>query len=313
MNEKLVEILERFKHFESVYEKDMVNAAIELKEEITPYLIAVLENLLANPNEYLENPDRFDHIYTVMLLSHFREAVAHKILIDVFSLPDRLSNNLFGDIVTEDLPMILLRTSNGSLEHIKAMALNKNVNDYCRYSALRAMAYATFEGIAIREDVLAFYGTLFSGQEADIKSDLWSLLASLVYDFYPEELIDTISRAYKDGLIYPGMIDYPSFELALSRDKEEHLEKFRKDFKRRSLDNIHDCMSWWHCFNPESKRLSPEIESLFPTDYPAEVPHAEVPHAKFSMGQLTMNTKKQKRDKKKKRKMSKVSKRKNRR
>lgn len=296
MQEKIIEILEGFKYFKSVYEKDLVDAAIELRDEITPHLIAVLENLLSNPNNYIENPDLFDNTYAVMLLGHFGEARAHKTLIDVFSLPNRISNDLFNDIVTEDLPMILLRTCNGSLEHIKALALNKNADDFCRASALHAMAYAVIADIATREEVLAFYGGLFSGQEADRDSDLWGLLACLVYELYPDELMDTITRAFEDGLINPGMISYQSFERALRCDKNEHLENLRKDFERRSLDNIHASMSWWACFNPEP-------EGPFPMDY----------HPANPAGMLSNKSQKQKRTKKKKRKMSKASKKKNRR
>jgi hypothetical protein len=287
MHEKIIKVLDGFKYFKGVYEQDLVDAAIELRDEITPHLIAVLENLLSNPNNYIENPDLFDHNYAVMLLGHFGEARAHKTLVDVFSLPNRLSNDLFGDIVTEDLPMILLRTCNGSLEHIKVLALNKNADDFCRASALHAMAYAVIAGIATREEVLAFYGGLFTGQEADEVSDLWGLLACLVYDLYPEELMETITRAYEDGLINPGMIRYQSFERALRRDKNEHLEDLRKDFERRSLDNIHASMSWWACFK-------------------------KGPKGSFPMGLISNKSQKQKRAKKK-RKMSKTSKKKNRR
>lgn len=295
MNEKIIEILDGFKHFKGVYEKDLVDAAIELKDEITPHLIAVLESLLSNPNTYLENPDLFDHTYAVMLLGNFGEAKAHKTLVDVFSLPGRMSNDLFGDIVTEDLPMILLRTCNGSLDHIKVMALNKNADDFCRASALHAMAYATVAGTAAREDVLAYYGGLFTGQEADEGSDLWGLLACLVLDLYPEELMETITRAYEDGLIHPGMIRYESFERALRSNKNEHLQDLRKDFELRSLDDIHACMSWWACFHSET-------ENPFPMDYRSANPSEILPN----------KSQKQKRDKKK-RKMSKASKRKNRR
>jgi len=296
MNDKITEILEGFKHFKGVYEQDLVDAAIELRDEIIPHLIAVLENLLSNPNDHIENPDLFDHTYAVMLLGHFGEARAHKTLVDVFSLPGRISNDLFGDIVTEDLPMILLRTCNGSLEHIKALALNKNADDYCRVSALHAMAYATVANIATREEVMAFYGSLFSGQEAGEDSDLWSLLACHVYELYPEELMDTISRAYEDGLINPGIIDYQSFERALRYGKNKQLENLRKDFERKSLDNIHAGMSWWACFDPEP-------EDAISMDY-----HPENP-----TGMRSNKSQKQKSAKKKKRKMAKASKRKNRR
>lgn len=296
MNEKIIEILDGFKHFKGVYEKDLVDAAIELRDEITPHLIAVLEKLLSDPGSHIENPDFFDHTYAVMLLGHFGEARAHQTLADVFSLPGRTSNDLFDDIVTEDLPMILLRTCNGSLDHIKAMALNRNADDFCRASALHAMAYATVAGIATREEVLAFYGGLFTGQEADEDSDLWGLLACLVYDLYPEELMDTITRAYEEGLIHPGMISYQDFERALRREKNEHLQDLRKDFELRSLDDIHASMSWWACFHPET-------EDPLPMDYRSANPSEILPN----------KSQKQKSAKKKRRKMSKASKRKNRR
>ena len=102
------------------------------------------------------------------------------------------------------------------------------------------------------------HGTVLFGKET-IRFKLflwiekpWGLQACLVYELYPEELMDIISRAFEDGLINLGMIDYQSFERALRRDKNEHLENLREDFERRSMDNIHDSMSWWACFNPES-------------------------------------------------------------
>jgi hypothetical protein len=119
-----------------------------------------------------------------MLLGHFRESKAHDVIIDLFSLPDKIPHKLFGDLTTGNLPTILIRTCGGSIERIKSMALNKDVDDYCRISALNAMAYAVVEGFALREDVISFFGTLFSGKEADEISDFWSLLANFVCDLY---------------------------------------------------------------------------------------------------------------------------------
>ena len=297
MDSKITEILEAFRHFKGIYEEDAVDAAITLKDEITPHLIAVLQNLLVDPKGYTEDPDNYSHTYAVMLLGHFSEARAHERLVDVFSLPGTLCYDLFGDLITEDFPMILLRTCDGSLEHIKALALNRNADDYCRGSALRAMAYATVDNTATREDVLAFYGTLFTGQEADEGSDLWSLLACRVNELYPEELMDTITRAFEDGLIGSFMINQRSFEHTLSRDKEAHLEELKEDFKRNSLDDLHASMSRWACFDPEP-------DDLPPTDLPV----LDLPK------ELSSKTKRRKEARKKKRKkMSKTSKRKNRR
>ena len=159
----LTEILDTFKNFDGIYKREQVDAAIELKEEITPYLIEILENALADPDPYIQNENLYDHIYAWMLLGHFRESKAHNVVTDLFSLPKDIHYKLFGDLATSELPTILLRTCGGSIDRIKSMASNKDVDVYCRISALNAMAYAVIEGIASREAVIAFFGTLFTG------------------------------------------------------------------------------------------------------------------------------------------------------
>ena len=150
----VTELLAAFRVFDGIYKREQVDTAIELKEEITPFLIEILEKVLANPDTYIENDDLYDHIYSLMLLGHFRESKAHNLIIDLFSLPKEIPHELFGDLTTSDLPIILLRTCGGSIERIKSMAANNDVDDYCRISALNAMAYAVVEGFVSREEVL---------------------------------------------------------------------------------------------------------------------------------------------------------------
>lgn len=158
----ITEILEAFMIFDGIYKREQVDAALELKKEITPHLIEILENVLADPNVYIENDDRYDHIYSFMLLGHFRESNAHDVIIDLFSLPDKIPRELFGDLTTGNLPTILMRICGGSIERIKSLAANKDVDDYSRISALNAMAYAVVEGFASREEVIRKLSGLLS-------------------------------------------------------------------------------------------------------------------------------------------------------
>jgi hypothetical protein len=41
-----------------------------------------------------------------MLLGHFKEHSAYKVIVDLFSLPDDIPHELVGDITTSDLPVI---------------------------------------------------------------------------------------------------------------------------------------------------------------------------------------------------------------
>ena len=151
--------------------------------------------------------------------------------------------------------------------------------------------------------MISFFGTLFSGNETDESSDFWGLLANFVCDLYPEELMSTIEKAYDDDLIAPGMIGLEEFNTALENGKEGCLERLRRDLERQSLDDIHDSMSWWACFNEE------------PQFYSAQDPDDLINSSHLTTSDQSTHKikKKKKKDKKNKRKQAKASKRKNRR
>lgn len=246
---KISEILESFRIFDGIYKRDQIESTIELKDEITPHLLKILENLLLNPNEYIEKRDLFDHFYALMILGNFKEPKAHKLIIDIFSLPDKLPDLIFGDFCTSKLPILLFNTCNGSIDQIISMACNKKVYDFCRVSAFQALTYAVVAGYVPRKKVLKLFGTLFTGDEAEDRSDFWGLIANLVCDLYPDENMEIINQAYKDGLIKPELIDHEDFDDALRMGKERCLEKLEKNLERNRIDDLHESMSWWSCFD----------------------------------------------------------------
>jgi hypothetical protein len=268
MNEKIYEILDGFKISDGIYKRELIDSAIELKDEISPHLIKILESVLSDPEKYIENKKLIDHVYSIMLLGHFRESKAHNVIVDLFSLPDDMSYKLYGDLLSGDLPVILVRTCDRHIDLIKSMVLNKNIYGFSRISAANAMTYAVVDGIVTREEVLSFFGTLFTGNEADEMPDFWSILATCAYYLYPEEIMDTIKKAYDDGLIFSGAIGYGEFEEMLEAGEEKCLERLKNNYKRQSLDDIHDSMSGWFCFNQAKKDPVP-IEMPLPSKGPA--------------------------------------------
>ena len=253
MNEKISEILDGLKILDGIYKRELIDSAIELKDEISPYMVKILESVLSDPGKYIENKKLVDHVYSIMLLGHFRESKAHDVIVDLFSLPGDTSYKLYGDLISGDLATILVRTCDRRIDLIKSMVLNKNIYGFCRIAAANAMAYAVVDGIVTREEVLSFFGTLFTGNETDEMPDFWSILATFVYYLYPKEIMDTIKQAYDDELIFSGIIGYGEFEEALENGEEKCLERLKNDFERQSLDDIHDSMSRWACFNQAQK------------------------------------------------------------
>jgi len=194
-NEQIGEILNGFKVNDGIYKRDLINQAVELKDQVTLHLIEILETALANPEEFV-SVDRSDHNYALILLGHFKEPRAHEVIVDIFSLPGELPFDLFGDLVTEGLQTLLFKTCGGSIDLIKALVVNTDANDYCRISAAEAITYAVVDGIISRQEVLEFFSGLFTGSEAEPDSMFWSYIAVCIFNLHPEESMDTIKKAY---------------------------------------------------------------------------------------------------------------------
>ena len=240
--------------FDKKYKRDEIDEALIKREEITPHLISILEKVLQDPEKYAgRDSDYWGHIYAFMLLGHFCETKAHDVIIDLFSLPNDLPSNLFGDSVTGALPIVLLRTCGGNTERIKELILNKNAYDYCRGSALQALSYTLLEDYITREEILSFYRELFSGDEASLGSAFHDILATCIYNIYPEELMETIEKAYEEGLIHSGYVGYEEFTEVLEEGKSKCIKRLGAKIKERQIDDIHDSMSWWACFKQPQK------------------------------------------------------------
>jgi hypothetical protein len=236
------------------YKRAEIDEAVSRKEEVTPFLIDILNRALENPNKIIDNYNYMGHSYALILLSHFKEKSAHDLILELFSLPDEKSSDLFGDMVTEDLPNILINTCGGCFDGIKKLALNTNAYEYCRGSALKAMNFGVAEGAISREEVLSFYKTILENRESEPSSFFFDELASCICDLYPEELMDIIRECYEDDYINPGYIGLDSFEEALAAGIEKCLENNKKVRELRSPEDIHDVMSWWACFEENKHR-----------------------------------------------------------
>ena len=148
-------VILEFEKYDGTYKREHVSYALEHREEITPYLLGILKSVTDDPQTYIQNENYFGHIYALILLGFFREVKAHKLIIDLFSIPEQYIKALFGDIMHENLPGALYQTCGGSIETIKQLAVNKNVPDSTRNAAISVLLYAVSDNVVSREEILA--------------------------------------------------------------------------------------------------------------------------------------------------------------
>lgn len=265
------EILAEFKYYDGTYKREAVEAAIAQRDEIIPHLITILEDLAADPQTYLDDSDYYAQTYAAMLLGHFRAAEAHPTLLKVFSLPTPYPEQLFGDIITENLPAILALTCDGDLSGIKALAANTDAYLFCRGSATQAMTYAVVQGYISHEEALQWLVDFLKVDDPKaVTDDDQEFFISLGYslcDLHPAAVMDTIRWAYDNGVLEDDfMLAFEDFEAAIKGRPEQSLKKLRENFERNSLKNVHKAMEWWASFQPQTpvKPSVPQIQTPKP-------------------------------------------------
>jgi hypothetical protein len=282
------------------YKRAEIDEAISRREEIVPLLLDILKKVLERPEDVLDEYNYMGHMYALLLLGHFKEKSAHELTLKLFSLPDETADDLFGDMITENLPNILLNTCGGCFDGIKELSLNTNAYEYCRGSALKAMNFGVAEGSISREEVISFYKAILENRKSEPSSFFFDELASCVCDLYPEELMDIIRDCYEDDYIHPGYIDIDSFEEALAAGKEECLANIKKEMKLRSPDDIHAVISGWACFEENKKKRFGEENFDFDYNFNTENTFHNAPHKKKNKNKSKMSKASKKKNRKKK-------------
>ena len=246
-------LLARFDYTDGVYLRDEMDIAVAQREAITPHLIALLDDLADNPLRYtLEG--RNGHVYAVSLLSHFRETAAHRAIIRAFTVPREQLEELWGDMITETLPTLLHRTCGGSLDRIRALVVDREVDPFVRGAAIEALTLAVAEGVADRDETVAFVQGLFTGEEAEADSFFWSNLVATLCDLHPGDSMELIRRAYADNLVQQDYIAPEDVERSLAMDRAEAMDALRERTRRRMPADLHRYISWFAEFQPKEDR-----------------------------------------------------------
>lgn len=248
-------LLAKFDEIGNTYFREEVEQALQMQKEITPHLLQVLKDVGDNPLIYCLEM-RNGHVYAALLLSEFREPAAHELFIRAFSIPEEQLVELWGDLTTETLPTFLFRTCGDSLDPIKGLIVNREADQYVRCAAMEALSYLVAFDPSRREEVVGFCQGLFTGEEAAKESYFWSNLVATLCDIHPVESMDTIHKAYDDGLVQPGFIGLEKVEEANGRNMEAALEALKGWVESRMPADVHGYISWFAEFQQED-RLTP--------------------------------------------------------
>jgi len=256
-------ILAQLEWNEGHFPKAAIREAIAHREEIIPPLLKVLEAVARDPQSFAGDPKRMIHIYTMYLLAQFRETRAYPLLVRIFSTPGDLPMDLAGDTVTEGLESILASVSDGDMSGMASLVENEQANEYVRSAALRGLVALVTCGRRTRDEVMAYFKSLFRTLDRT-PGLVWGSLASCSANLYPEEVVEELRLAFDEGLIESLFIGWENIEEALKAGKAAAMMRIPQRYPL--IDDVENEMAWWACFEENKKRKwdLPKVRSVPP-------------------------------------------------
>jgi uncharacterized protein DUF1186/SEC-C motif-containing protein len=232
------------------YQREAVSEAILRRDEITPALLDILESVIRDPEPYIQDHRRLDHIYAMYLLAQFGETRAYPLLVKIFSTPGEFAFDLVEDVVTEGLGKILASVSGGDISGMTELIENEEANEYVRSAGLTGLLTLCACGTLSRDRLVAYFKGLFQKLKRT-PDGVWGWLANGCADIWPGEVMDDIRKAHDDNLIDPSMIGWDDVEEAMALGQEAAMAKLQQDYSL--VSDVHNEMSWWYCFHENQK------------------------------------------------------------
>jgi hypothetical protein len=254
---EIQDLLSRLDKHRGSFPEHLVAEAVARREEVIPILLETLEAVDSDPEPWLVDQRRMVHIHAMYLLALFRETRAYPLLVRIFSRPGEFPFDLAGDVVTQDLGQILASVSGGDISGMAALIENEQANEYVRSVALGGMVSLVATGQRTRDEVMVYFLQLFQKLERNPGAH-WDGLANACADLWPQESFKELRRAYEEGLVDTGSIDWQDIEDALEMGRQAAMQRAR--YREPLITDMAKAMGWMQCFHNADSDDEPQGE-----------------------------------------------------
>lgn len=252
---QLEEILKELEYNRGYFPTEAVQQAVAHREEITPHLLEIMEDILANGEARLdEEEEYFAHIYAVHLLAQFRESRAYPLVLQLIRLSDDLTTDLFSEDSSAIFGRALASTCDGDVEPIKKLIEDAEVEEFAKWGCMTALVVMVNMGTLSREDAMVYLGELLRSKLQREPSYAWVGLVSSCRKLYPGEVYEDIMKAYEEGLVNPGSVGPSDVEASLSMGMDQCMKELASDRHAQPIDDTVKELEWWASFKPEEER-----------------------------------------------------------
>lgn len=208
------------------FPRHAIEHAVRQRDGIIPELLGLVENVLDDSVRIIaEEPDYIGHVVALYLLAQFRETRAYPLMVRMARFPGRMLHALVGELMAEDFGRVLASVYGNDITRITTLIESDDVNDRARGNAIEALKLLVATSDKPRDDIMAYYKTLFEGGLERRPSYAWNTLIACATRLHPEELYDHIVAAYHEGLVQNFFMTPDDVAKVLRIDKGKTLDR----------------------------------------------------------------------------------------
>jgi hypothetical protein len=241
------------------FPEGVIKSAIEMREEIIPHLLKLIEDAAGEPERFIEEERFASLLFALYLLAQFRERRAYPLLVGLFGLSCNILDELVGDFVTEDLPAVLASVCGGDTGLIERLVENPGIDEYVRSSAARALLELVMAGVKSRDEVMAYFRQLFRGKLEREESLVWGSLVTDASSLHPAEVLEDIEKAFEDGLVDPMYVDMEYVRRSLAVGRKAVQENLRLACRGLVDDAMSEMKMWYDIWREEKADFHEDI------------------------------------------------------
>jgi hypothetical protein len=194
------ELLDKLDSWHEGIPTELLREAARRRAEVTPGLIAAIEEVADDPKPFFEDPERNLYYWAAYLLAHFEEKTAFPAMVRLI----RVSSGEFGDVVSdlvqEDGAMLLANVSGGEIDPISELLHDQNAGEDARVAAADALGLLHAWG-AIEAERVAVEFKRALDETWEKESYFAATVVNAATDLNLRELADTIKDAYERGVV----------------------------------------------------------------------------------------------------------------
>jgi len=224
------------------YPEALVREMIDRREEMTPALLAVLEDAVERPEFYLQGGNWKRIVFAGYLLAQFRETRAFKPLCATLRFTDRVLEGTWSDVIAGDMGNILASVYDGDDSPLRDLVSDPAVDEFVRGAAVpSAYACLLLAGEIRLEDLEAYVEHLLSEGLEREPSYVWDGWTGLCANLGFARLVPQLQRAIDEYLCDPEGYRYDDL-IARASSGEVSV---REDTHRLIDDAIAETSGWY--------------------------------------------------------------------